>query len=115
MATENKSIKFKYIFQDDYNPVYINGALGGINSQGELIVNFYLERIGLPNSIVQTIAPDGQLASIIESDPKDLNQSHVRYVCNGIIMNLQTAKTIHEWLGNHIANLEKLQNVKKEG
>lgn len=106
-----KSIKFKYIFQDDYNPVYINGAHGGINSQGEIIANFYLERMGLPNFQTQSITPEGKLGDVIESDPKDLNQSHVRFVRNGIIMNLQTAKLIYNWLGGHIKNLEQLQKL----
>lgn len=109
---EQKTIKFKYIFDDDYNPVYVNGAHGGINFQGEIIANFYLERFGLPNSQTQEITPDGRVGAVTESDPKDLDQAHVRYVRNGIVMNLHTAKTIHQWLGQHIENLERMQNQK---
>lgn len=29
-----EKIKFKYIFKDDYNPKYVNGAFGGISPQG---------------------------------------------------------------------------------
>ena len=43
-------LKCKYIFKDDFNPVYVNGAQGGINMQGEIVVNFYLERNALPIS-----------------------------------------------------------------
>ena len=113
MAKES-TIKFKYIFNDDYNPVYINGAHGGISPQGEIIANFYLERLGLPNSLINSVTQDGKLGDVIESDPKDLNQSHVRFIRNGIIMNLQTAKTIHRWLGQHIETLEKIQGIKPE-
>lgn len=108
-----KSIKFKYIFADDYNPVYINGAHGGINSQGEIIANFYLERLGLPNSLDQELTEEGGLGQVLASEPADLNQSQIRFVRNGIIMNLKTAKALHTWLGDHIKNLEQLQGVKK--
>lgn len=110
---EQKTIKYKYIFDNDYNPVYINGAHGGINYQGEIVANFYFERFGLPNSLTQEVTPDGNLGAVTESNPKDLDQSHVRVVQNGIIMNLNTAKTIHQWLGQHIASLEKLQSINK--
>lgn len=111
---EPKQIKFKYIFADDYNPIYVNGAHGGLNSQGEIIAHFYLERVGLPNYQTAEITPEGKLGSVIDSDPQDLNQSYIRFVRNGVIMNLQTAKSIHQWLGDHIANLEKLQAINSE-
>ncbi len=107
-------VKFKYIFNDDYNPVYVNGAHGGVNSQGEIIVNFYLERMGLPNSQTNAITSEGKLGDVIASDPKDLNQSHIRFIRNGIIMNLQTAITIHNWLGQHIETLKKLYGIDPE-
>ena len=39
-------------------------------------------------------------------EPKDLKTSFVRVIENGIVMNYQTAKEIHRWLGNHIDTLE---------
>ena len=104
----SRKIKFKYIFDDDYNPIYINGAQGGLNSHGEIIANFYLERVGLPKSQTHEITVNGQIGNIIESVPEDLLQSHVRVIKNGVIMNLQTAIGIHEWLGKHIEALKAM-------
>jgi hypothetical protein len=106
-----ESIKCKYIFKDSYNPVYVNGAQGGINPQGEIIINFYLERFALPNSQTFEIS-DGSLnaAREVDSDPKDLKNSFIRYIENGVIMNYQTAKEIHRWLGNHLSKLEELSD-----
>ena len=106
-------IKCKYIFKDDFNPKYINGAQGGINPQGEVVINFYLERSALPVSQTYGIE-DGKLsAQEIESEPSDLQNSFVRVIENGIVMNYQTAKEIHKWLGNHIAILEELSGKNK--
>lgn len=109
---DKQSLKFKYIFSDDYNPVYVNGAQGGVNPQGEIVANFYLERLALPTAQTQVVTPEGRLGEVIETEPKDWNQSFVRFVKNGIVMNLQSAKSIHVWLGGLIEQCEKAQQTK---
>lgn len=105
-------LKCKYIFKDDYNPVYANGAQGGINPQGEIIINFYLERHALPVSQTYVLEKDKINAAEVESEPKDLNNSFVRVIENGVILNYQTAKEVHKWLGNHLLELETLSDNK---
>jgi ssDNA-specific exonuclease RecJ len=107
-------IKSKYIFKDQYNPKYVNGAQGGISPQGEIIINFYLERNALPVSQTYQIESGKVATKEIESEPSDLNNSFVRVVENGVIMNYQTAKEIYKWLGNHIEKMEKLGELAKE-
>jgi len=104
---ENK-IKCKYIFEENYNPVYINGAQGGINPLGEIVVNFYLERNALPKSQTFSIENGIMGKESAEVEPEDLKNSFVRIIQNGIIMNYQTAKEIHRWLGENISALEKI-------
>lgn len=106
-------IKCKYIFKDDYNPVYVNGAQGGINPQGEIVIDFYLERNALPTSQTFEIVEDKLSAKEIETEPEDLKNSFVRVIENGVIMNYQTAKELHNWLGNHISQLEELSGLNK--
>jgi hypothetical protein len=106
-------IKCKYIFDDNYNPEYVNGAQGGINPLGEIVINFYLERNAIPNSQTFEIK-DGKISvEDIESEPVDLKNSFVRVIKNGIVLNYQSAKEIHKWLGSHIEKLEELSNGKK--
>ena len=104
----SKQITFKYKFPEDYNPIYVNGAQGGVNSKGEIVANFFFERIALPNKQVHELSEVGTLGQIIRTDPENLNESLVRYVENGIVMNLNTAKEIYQWLGNNIALAEKI-------
>lgn len=42
------SINYKYYIDSDYEPHYVNGVYGGVNISGELVANFYFER--LPNT-----------------------------------------------------------------
>lgn len=102
MAADNK-IKVKYKYADDYNPQYVNGAHGGINVQGEIVANFYFERVPMPNSITHEVTKEGGLGNIVVTEPEDLTKSVLRYVQSGIVMNLEVAKQIHKWLGNQIA------------
>ncbi len=108
--SENKSkIRFKYIFSEDYNPKYVNGAYGGINPRGEIVVTFFMERSAMPKSqtfLLKNGKPDKELSA--ERKPEDLQESVVRFVQNGIILDHKNAKEIHKWLGDHIEKLEKL-------
>ncbi|MBN1270897.1 MAG: hypothetical protein JXB26_01385 [Candidatus Aminicenantes bacterium] len=114
--SDRDRIKFKYIFDKCYNPIYVNGAIGGINLKGEIIINFYLERHGLPISQAFEIDENGKVGDEIERKPEDLKESTVRFVQNGVILSLESAKRIHKWLGKHIVALEELskQNLKEE-
>ena len=107
-------IKFKYKFPEDYNPVYINGAYGGINSQGEIIANFYYERIPVPKALTHLINDNGSLGVTKEYEPEDLSSSLVRYIQNGVVMNIETAKQLRDWLSSQITQAEKNIASKKQ-
>lgn len=62
MSDKKNELKFKYIFDDSYNPVYVNGAHGGVTPRGELVVNFYLERQHCQTPSAMSSQPTGALA-----------------------------------------------------
>lgn len=106
-----KKIKCKYIFAENYNPIYVNGAYGGVTPRGEIVVNFYLERMALPYSQSFELATNKLNEILSERDPQDLQDTFVRFVSTGIVLDYKNAKTIHNWLGNHI---KKLETAKKD-
>ena len=114
MSNTAPSVAFKYVFRYDYNPVYVNGAHGGVSPRGDLVVNFYLERQPLPNELTHGINPDGSIGNVVAVDPEDLNASLVRYVTNGMVLNYQDARDIHRWLGDKIEEMEQLARVRSE-
>lgn len=111
---EPKEVKCKYVFEEDFNTKYINGAQGGINVQGEIIINFFLERVALPKSQTFTVDEIGRIQEEVPgtTEPTDLNQSFIRYFQSGVIMNYNVAKQIHNWLGQHLEILENGQGKK---
>ena len=116
--SDDRQIKFKYIFPDNYNPVYCNGAFGGISTHGEIVANFFLERTPIPNSMTNALNPDGSLGGVISTDPENLNETVLRYVSTGIVLSEDSARAIYQWLGKQIQDLETLRqpqrNITKE-
>ena len=88
----------------------------------------------LPKSLTHEINPDGSLSGVVETDPDDLGTKVIRYVTSGIILvetdpdDLGTkviryvtsgiilveasAKSIYEWLGRQICELESRKSAK---
>lgn len=109
---EEKDITYKYKFADNYNPVYVNGAYGGVSAQGEIVANFFLERLPLPNSVTHKVSENNIVGEVIDekNNPQDLNKSLIRFVQSGIIVNVETARQIRNWLDKQIKLLENDTN-----
>lgn len=114
MSQRKPEIKFKYVFNYGYNPTYVNGAQGGFSPRGEFVINFYLERQPLPNSITHAITPEGAVGGEVAVEPQDLGQSMVRYIDTGVVMNYENAKVFHAWMGEKLRELEELSKARSE-
>jgi hypothetical protein len=109
MPKNKQELTFKYIFPEDYNPAYVNGAHGGLSPRGELVINFYLERPPLPYAITHALTPGGTIGEELEEEPEDLKASLVRFVTGGVVLNLENARNIHAWLGDRVREMEAVE------
>jgi hypothetical protein len=109
----NQKIVFKYLFAEDYNPVYVNGAHGGISPRGEIVVHFYLERPGVPVSITHEITAAGAIGEQIDEVPVDFKQTLYRAIESGVVMNYESASSFHQWLGERLKELESVQQARE--
>lgn len=108
MSHKKPELKFKYIFNYGYNPTYVNGAQGGFSPRGEMIVNFYLERQPLPESISHEITSEGAIGRETHMEPDDLANSMVRYIDTGVVMSYENAKVFHAWMGEKLREMEEM-------
>ncbi len=105
-AIENKGqITFKYVFEDSYNPKYVNGAIGGLSAKNEIIMNFYLERPPVPKKMIHEIE-DGALSDP-RFEPSDHESNYIRFIQDGIILSYDSAIQIKDWLESRIEELEQ--------
>lgn len=112
-VVKKPQITFKYLFAEDYNPVYVNGAHGGISPRGELVVHFYLERPGVPVSITHEVNPNGTIGAELDEVPSDFKQTLYRAVESGVVMNYESARTFHAWLGERLKEMEAVQQARE--
>jgi hypothetical protein len=112
MSKNKQELTFKYVFAADYNPVYVNGAHGGVSPRGELVMNFYLERMALPRSVTHEINPNGTIGNEVAAEPEGLKSSMVRFIDAGVVLNFQSAKELHLWLGERVNEMEALERAK---
>ena len=105
-----RMVRFIYKFPDLYNPVYSNGAYGGVGPQADLVINFYHERQALPYSVTSRVA-EGRVAKEIARDPDSEYPTLIRFVTTGVVMDLPAAKRLHGWLGQQIAILENIKGT----
>lgn len=107
-------VTFNYIYNYSYNPTYANGVQGGFTPRGELVMHFYQERQALPKELTHEISPEGGIGALIDTDPKNMNGSMVRFVETGITMNFQSAAMLHSWLGEQLAQMQAMLQAQAE-
>jgi len=104
---EKKRIGFRYHKEGTYIPKYVNGAIGGVTPTKEIVFDFYLERNRIPELQLYELGSEGALGDVTVEEP-DYKVPHLdRIIQCGIVMNLETAKKIHEFLATHIKKLDK--------
>lgn len=94
------TIKGNFKGIEEYKYKYINGAFATINTQGEILLNFYCEKLNLPSNFEINLSGDDSVATekIIQNESIPL----IRELECGVIMNLEVAKSIYEFLGDTI-------------
>ena len=99
-------IRYRYEMAPEARLQTAHGVWGGINSQGEIEMNFYHESDALPASSEQILAPDGSLGHEIVSGNDDVRDI-TRHIHSRILLNYHTARAVLEWLEDRVNALEE--------
>ncbi len=102
-------IRYEYIQEPGCRLQYTHGVWGGINPQGEIEVNFYVESDKMPAFSERTVEPDGTLG--VETAPFDEEERVVtRCIHTRMLFNYHTARAFIEWLEEKTNALEMDQD-----
>lgn len=96
------SINYKYYIDSDYEPHYVNGVYGGVNISGELVANFYFERLPIPYEEQIEMDDDFNVKDLKVVEPDEFKVR--RAVKTGIVMDLVRAKELYNWLGDILSD-----------
>jgi len=100
--------RIKYIYEaaDDYKIIYVNGAAGGATSNSELKFDFYQEYLPVPEFSVRPIEAN-RLGEEIETSGDKTEVEMIRERKVGIVMSLEKAKLIGNWMIRTVEEFEK--------
>ena len=73
-----------------------------------MVINFFLERQALPDTITHEITPEGAIGRQTGCEPENLDSSLVRFIDTGVVMSYDNAKVFHAWLGDKLSEMEQM-------
>lgn len=113
-----KKVRIEYIKPADYAPKYATGSIGGPTPKGDILINFFMDLSGIPNSQLFNVEEDKLGKEILEKRIPSIIQNGdtttlYRQVQSGVILSLNEAKTLSKWLEEQISLVEKQHSKEK--
>lgn len=105
-------VNIDYIKSPMYRVVHADGVWGGITPRGLISMSFWNTRGPIPTRIVQEVGPGGEMGSEVRRESRD---AIVREVDVGVILDVEIAKTIRNWLDDKIKIAERIESLSAEG
>lgn len=105
--TEKKEdkIDFHHVPSNTYRTYHVDGIFGGLTPRGLVSMECYLERQPLPTRIQHVINESGQIGDEVE---RDSQSGIIRDVECGLIMDINTAKSLLAWLTRKIEEYDSI-------
>lgn len=101
-----KSVDFRQLEEKEYRIFHVDGAFGGATPSGGLYIAFYTQVNAIPTETTHELTPSGTLGSVISAK---LEHAIERRLQTGIVMDLNTTRSLVDWLTKQVTILEALQ------
>jgi hypothetical protein len=105
-GTERK-ISFHYIKGSNFRSIYVDGAIGSVTPAGNIHCAIYNERPAIPRTTHHILDQDGRITD--QGTVVDGRDGFVRELEADLIMSLDTARSLSEWL-NTILKDDVIEN-----
>lgn len=94
MASEKTTAEITFIKDQEYRVYPATGAWGGVSPNGDVYVDFYIERRQTPDKLFLDFEGTKQVGERREPDP----QNFTRECLAGLVLKPSTARSIGEFL-----------------
>jgi hypothetical protein len=104
MAEQGKTVRVPvhYIKSNSFRVLHADGAFGGVTGHGFVQIGFYSERGPFPTRTELEVDEDG---TVIDERIIERRQGLLRELEASVVMDLKTAESVHDWLGDKIDQL----------
>jgi len=118
LEADNKGgtkVTFNYIKASLFRTIHVDGVIGAITPNGHIHFAVFSERPAIPRVVENKLNEDGRIGEEIHKETKE---GIVREMEVDLLMNLQSAQNLHDWLGNRIQELKtlllKIEQIKQK-
>ena len=110
-STPPESITYDFIKSNLFRVLHVDGAWGGISPDGYIQMAIFSERRAIPRRVVYQLS-EGRVGPEIEREERP---GLVREVEADLVMSLEAAVAIREWLDGRIEMLRELRQALSQG
>lgn len=110
---EKRTISFDYIKGNNFRVIHVDGVYGGNSPQpGAIHIDIFSERWPIPKRTVSQFGPEGEVGQEI-AEERITRDAVVREVEAHLIMNIEVATRLRNWLTDKIAKYQKVALASK--
>jgi hypothetical protein len=106
-----KEVTFEYIKAASFRVISADGAFGGLSPQGRSIhMSFFSERRAIPKKTIHEVSPEGIVTREV-MEQREARSGFIREMEVDVVMDLQTAIVVQNWLQEKIQQLATAQGI----
>jgi hypothetical protein len=102
---QEAQVVFEYSRDPMFRSTHADGFVGGLTPNGQVHIAFFSERPVLPKRHVFKLNPDGSLGAEVPNE-KPANESITRDMQVDVLMTVQAAEGLKNWLDQYIRSLK---------
>jgi hypothetical protein len=114
LADEEGTISFDYLKSQLFRVIHADGAIGGITPSGYIHCSFYSERQAIPKHQTFVLNKEGALGQPI-AEKTVVRNAIVRELDVDVIMNIDVARALADWLMQQVTSHEEKTNPAQRG
>ena len=112
--SEPDRVRFDYIKSSLFRVISADGVVGGLTPRLDIHMDFWSERFPIPKQVIHSLMSDGALGPEIKSE-RTTRETIIREVEAGVVLNIETAKALRDWLVERISEAEKILVERTQG
>ena len=109
---EDQKVRFDYIKANQFRMIHVDGLFGGISPNSNIFMSLWSERWPIPKQTAHKLSKDGSIQGEILEE-RVSRDAIVREIDVGVVMNINVAIQMREWLNDKIKAAQSISKSTK--